>query len=126
MSKKLSKEILKHSVLAGFALAFLFIFPLLIDKNAMSPIYTDISCADIDGDGVLNVYDYDIDGDNIINDDDLDVDGNGENDLENFFLEDCEIERMPLLYYYPYFLILFGPVLSVFLYRRKINILINF
>jgi len=135
MSKKLSKEILKHSVLAGLIFAFLYIFPLIIDRNAMSPIYTDISCGDdIDGDGILNIYDDDIDGDGLLNeegkcisscnDDDTDVDGDGENDPEGFMLQDCKIEKMPLMSYYPLLLVLIAPTLSAFHYRQKVSILI--
>ena len=124
MSKKLSKEILKHSVLAGFIFAFLFVFPLLINRNSMSPIYVDMTCADIDGDGILNHYDIDIDGDNINNSDDYDIDGNGEKDAEGFLLEECKIDKWPLMFYYPYFLILIAPILSAFLYRKKVSVLI--
>ena len=124
MSKKLSKEILKYSVIAGFIFAFLFVFPLLINKNSMSPVYVDMSCADIDGDGILNHYDNDIDGDNITNADDSDIDGNGENDPEGFLLEECKIDKWPLVSYYPYFLIIIAPIISAFFYRKKVNVLI--
>ena len=79
--------------------------------------------ADIDGDGILNHYDNDIDGDNINNSDDSDIDGNGEKDPEGFLLEECKIDKWPLMFYYPYFLILIAPFYLLF-YRKKVSVLI--
>ena len=135
MSRKLSKEILKHSVLAGFIFSFLYISPLLIDKSAMSPLYSDISCGgDIDSDGILNIYDNDIDGDGVVdedgkcvsscNDDDTDIDGDGIVDPEGYPLQDCKIEKMPLMIYYPLLLVLIAPILSALFYRKKVSTLI--
>jgi len=124
MSKKLSKEILKHSVLSGLIFAALYILPLLINKHAMFPTYEDITCVDIDGDGVFNDYDQDIDGDGVLNSDDPDIDGDNNIDGDNYILPPCKIKEVPLACYYPYLVIFFGPVISVFFYRKKVQTLV--
>ena len=124
MSTRISNEILRHSVIAGLVFAILYIFPLLINKNSMTPVYEDIACADIDRDGTLNDYDDDIDGDGIDNDDDDDLDGNGELDSDNYVLPTCDIKYFPWMSYYPYLVIFFGPILAVLLYRKKVQNLV--
>ena len=124
MSKKLSKEILKHSVLSGLIFAALYFFPLLINKYAMFPTYEDITCVDIDGDGIFNDYDQDIDGDGILNSEDPDIDGDNNIDDDKYILPICDIKDIPWTCYYPYLVIFLGPVLSVLFYRKKVQTLI--
>ena len=123
MSKKLSKDILKHSVIAGLVFAILYSLPVLIDKNGMDHVFNDQTCVDEDGDGVCNLLDDDIDGDDILNQDDDDIDGDGVINDDDKTLLKCDAD-FSWVHYYAYLLIFIGPIFSVLLYRKKVQNLV--
>tara|TARA_B100001029_G_C15023627_1_gene432178 strand:+ start:220 stop:783 length:564 start_codon:yes stop_codon:yes gene_type:complete len=123
MSKKLSKEILKYSVFAGFIFSLMLSVPLLIDKGSMDIIWEDPTCADIDEDGLYNFEDPDIDGDGIDNDDDSDMDGDGLLNEEDSMIFDCK-GNLNYGHFYALFLFIIGPIISAFIYRKKVPKLI--
>jgi len=123
MSNRISKEILKHSVFIGLLFSILYSFPLLIDVHAMDPIYLDQNCIDIDGDGIYNHDDPDIDNDGILNNDDPDIDNDGLIDDDDYVLPNCEIS-LSNAHYYIFFIFIVLPILSAFMYRRKVDTLV--
>ena len=119
MSKKLSKDVLKHSIFAGLVFAMLYAFPVLIDKTSMEHVLNDQTCIDTDDDGVCNFLDDDIDGDGISNLDDDDIDGDGDEKT----LPKCDV-NFSWGYYYISLLIFIGPIFSILLYRKKVQTLV--